>query len=88
VTISGYGGIYRSGDIYWSSIKNNILAEINYAKFVDPIYGYHAVAGSILLSLYNSDITIDKTDRDYIISRIENMIHNIPEKIRRNYLYF
>lgn len=88
VTISGYGGIYRSGDVYWGSIKNNILAEINYAKFVDPIYGYHAVAGSILLSLYNSDITIDKTDRDYIISRIENMIHNIPEKIRKDYLYF
>lgn len=88
VIVSGYGGVYRSGNLYWDSIKNNILNEINDAEFINPIYGYHAVAGSILLSLYNSEININKNDINYIIGQIDNFIIKLPLKIKRNYLYF
>ncbi len=88
VTISGYGGVYRSGNLYWNAIKDNILNEIDNAEFIKPIYGYHAVAGSILLSLYNSGAHTDKNDIDYVIGQIDENIDKLPERIKKEYLYF
>ncbi len=88
VIISGYGGVYRSGDFYWNALKENILNEIDNAEFIKPIYGYHAVAGSILLSLYNNDVNINKNDINYIINQIDYHINKLPENARHKYLYF
>ena len=88
VTISGYGGVYRSGNLYWDNLKSNVLNEIDNAEFLNPIYGYHAVAGSILLSLAEANIPINENDRDDIISQIDKHINKLPEQIKQNYLYF
>lgn len=85
--ISGYGGVYRSGNLYWNNLKENVLDEINNAEFIKPIYGYHAVAGSILLSLSDS-MEISKNDIYYIIDQIDKYINRLPEKMKQNYLYF
>ena len=49
--VSGYGGVYRSGKIYWEKIKDAVVEKNPGTVFINPLYGYHAVLGSMYMVL-------------------------------------
>ncbi len=50
-TVSGYGGVFRAGELYWNSLRDSVLSEFPDSQFKNPLYGYHAVLGSMYIVL-------------------------------------
>lgn len=85
--VSGYGGVFRSGNIYWDTIKSEILGSNQNVEFKDPIFGYHAVTGSILMNLKRLGHDISVKDIDSLVTRIDELIEMIPSVDRLNFLF-
>lgn len=84
---SGYGGVFRSGRLYWDTIKNTIRKSVKKSRFKLPIYGYHAVIGSILMHAKAEGFDIQDPDIDRLKSQIDDLIPAIPERDRKDYLF-
>lgn len=83
--VSGYGGVYRAGDIYWNRLKETVKASYPTTKFRDPLYGYHAVLGSIYLVLQDSgigDFSTSKIERDF-----NSKVEMLPAQEKTDYLF-
>ncbi|MCL6089500.1 MAG: hypothetical protein M1393_00465 [Candidatus Thermoplasmatota archaeon] len=87
ITVSGYGGVYRSGDIYWNSLVETVRKYVPEVKFLPAIYGYHAVSGSILLTLINNGISVEEKDIDYLVKQIDRKILLLSAEERKKYLF-
>ena len=73
--VSGYGGVYRAGEIYWNRLKETVIAAFPDTKFREPLYGYHAVLGSVYLVLQDSgisDFNTTKIEKDFN-SKVETL---------------
>ncbi|MCL5804195.1 MAG: hypothetical protein M1306_02700 [Candidatus Thermoplasmatota archaeon] len=87
IRLSGYGGVYRAGDIYWNTIKKAVRSTEKNIDFKKPVYGYHAVAGSIALKALQTGISIDEKDLDKLIRQVDLLIPKISEADRKEYLF-
>lgn len=82
--VSGYGGVYRSGKLYWDRIKSVVSKRFPETKFIDPLYGYHAVLGSIYMVLKRrGNIDIDKS---IIEHEFNKKIDELPPSEKSEYL--
>ena len=83
--VSGYGGVYRAGDIYWNKLKETVRSEYPKTEFRNPLYGYHAVLGSIYLVLDeagNEDIKILEIEKNF-----NRKVEEIPAEEKAKYLF-
>lgn len=87
IEVSGYGGVFRSGAIYWNSLKNAVKEKIAKVEFIDPIFGYHAVAGSILMKLSSEGYNVGRADISRIVKNIDQLVNNLNEYDKRTYLF-
>jgi|YelNatPaOPRAMG01_1025707.scaffolds.fasta_scaffold14340_7 glucosamine kinase len=85
--ISGYGGVFRSGAIYWNTLKQTVREHIDDVDFIDPIYGYHAVTGSILMKLKSEGFDFGRKDIDRIVGNIDQLVNRLDCADRKNYLF-
>ena len=85
--ISGYGGVFRSGAIYWNNLKDAVRQRIDDVRFIDPIYGYHAVAGSILMKLRSEGVDLSRKDIDRIIKNIDSLVNKLDSYDRKTFLF-
>ena len=87
VTVSGYGGVYRSGDLYWKTLTRNIEDKLDNVSFKYPLYGYHAVIGSIIMSKYLGGSEVGENDVERLKSQVDRLISQLPAKTKKKYLY-
>ncbi|EQD62249.1 ATPase, BadF/BadG/BcrA/BcrD type, partial [mine drainage metagenome] len=87
VEVSGYGGVFRSGAIYWNSLKSAIMEKISDVGFIDPIFGYHAVAGSMLMKLSAEGYDVGRKDISRIVKSIDKLVDSLNEHDKRTYLF-
>ncbi len=87
ITLSGYGGVYRAGSIYWDTLKMEVKKFTRKVSFLDPIYGYHAVSGSILLKLAEVGNQVGVADAENLVHQIDGLVMAIPEEDRKRYLF-
>jgi hypothetical protein len=85
VHFSGYGGLFRASNIYWDKIRKIVLDQHPDMIPSEPLYGYHAVIGSIYLMLKEENMDL-KFDLDSEVKSIEEQIRRISEDERERYL--
>ncbi len=85
VEFSGYGGVYRAGDIYWNTLRDTVVNAYPGMKYKRPLFGYHAVIGSIYLLLNSYDETRFFNLND-IINQLDAAISNLSEEERKDLL--
>lgn len=85
VHFSGYGGLFRASNIYWDKIRKIVLDQHPDMIPSEPLYGYHAVIGSIYLMLKEENMDL-KFDLDSEVKSIDNQISRISEYERDRYL--
>lgn len=83
--VSGYGGVYRAGDIYWNKLKETVSSAFPETKFRTPLFGYHAVLGSVYLVLDESGHHEFKTRS--IEDDFNRKIDGIPAEEKAQYLF-
>ncbi len=86
VSVSGYGGVYRSGDIYWNTLKENVLSRYPDTTFKPPLFGYHAVIGSIKLILDKNGYIITENKIEELSKKMDELVKKLPDKERKEYL--
>lgn len=82
--VSGYGGVFRSGAIYWDTLKETVSFAYEETEYLDPLYGYHAVLGSMYLVLRDSGVNEINTGK--ILEDFNVNIEKLPEKEKKDYL--
>ncbi len=83
--VSGYGGVYRAGAIYWDTLKETVLTGYPETRFRNPLYGYHAVLGSIYLVLDeagNKGINTREIEQNF-----NRKVEDIPTEEKAKYLF-
>ena len=85
VQFSGYGGVYRSGDIYWNTLVSNVNEEFPEMQGIRPLYGYHAVIGSIYLVLKSMKKEAD-FDLENEVADLDRHINGLSEEEKKKYL--
>lgn len=83
--VSGYGGVYRAGALYWNKLKETVLDAYPDTKFRNPLYGYHAVLGSIYLVLEEN--RKGEIDTKSIEGEFNRKIEELPAEEKANYLF-
>jgi N-acetylglucosamine kinase len=86
ITYSGYGGVFRSGNIYWNYLKERVNSEFPDAKSIPPLFGYHAVIGSIFLVMKDLGAS-DQFALESEISQLDKQIKNLPFKEKKEFLF-
>ncbi len=87
IELSGYGGVFRSGTLYWNNIMKTVSENTKGVSFREPIYGYHAVVGSILMKLKAEGVEVKETDIDPLVRSIDNLVSELPTEDREKYLF-
>lgn len=83
--VSGYGGVYRSGSIYWNRLTKTVRSEFPDTKFRAPLFGYHAVLGSVYLVLAENGKSA--VDTKSIEKDFNRKVDLIPAEEKANYLF-
>lgn len=85
-TFSGYGGVYRSGNLYWDKIIEEVSLVYPDIKYKKPLYGYHAVIGSIFITLKQHSL-LNNFNLDKEIKDFNKNIGKLPEDEKERYLF-
>lgn len=85
ITYSGYGGVFRSGEIYWKYLKEIVDSKFPEAKSMPPLFGYHAVIGSVFLVMKEIGVS-DQFVLESEISQIDRQVKNLPVKEKKEFL--
>jgi len=83
--VSGFGGVYRSGDIYWTRLKDEVLRNFPGTEFLPPLYGYHAVLGSVYRVL-GTRVNADP-DTAKILRNFNDNLGQLSRDEKENYLF-
>ena len=83
--VSGYGGVYRSGSIYWNRLTKTVRSEFPDTKFRAPLFGYHAVLGSVYLVLAENGKSA--VDTKSIEKDFNRKVDLIPAEEKADYLF-
>ncbi len=84
VPVSGYGGVYRSGDLYWNSLIDDVRMEFPEIEPVKPLYGYHAVLGSMFMVMGQNHVEFDQEE---IIGQFNRGLGTLSRQEREDYLF-
>ncbi len=82
---SGYGGVFRAGEIYWDTMKEQVESEYPNMILKKPLFGYHAVIGSIYLIL-KSIGKLDEFNIEIEVENLEREISKISKEEKEKYL--
>ncbi len=85
VEFSGYGGVYRAGDLYWNSLKEKVLNSYPDMIPVKPLYGYHAVLGSVYTTL-ESIGNGEAFDPEKEVRYLENKLQKVSDYEKEEFL--
>lgn len=85
IEVSGYGGVYRSGPIYWNRLIATVRSEFPETKFRQPLFGYHAVLGSVYLVLEENGMR--EVNTGSIEKEFNRKVDLIPADEKANYLF-
>ncbi len=88
ITISGYGGVLRSGEWYWDMIKTEMNKMGYKFRFKEPFFGYEAIIGSIIMTYKKLNISVDDNDITRLRNRLDKLIADTltPEE-KKKYLF-
>ncbi len=86
VRVSGYGGVFRSGEIYWNTFKNEILQEFPTTKFKNPLLGYHAVLGSMQIVLEKMGVQIGEEEVETLSQELTSLVMKLPKEELKDFL--
>lgn len=82
--VSGYGGVFKAGEIYWGNIKKRVSEAYPDTHYLEPLYGHHAVLGSIYMTLESMG------SRDFVeqevLKEFDKKISELPKEERHNHL--
>lgn len=84
VPVSGYGGVFRSGDLYWDALIHDVRREFPDIEPVKPLYGYHAVLGSMFMVMRQNRIEFDQ---DIFLEQFNKMLGTLSSKEKEEYLF-
>lgn len=84
--VSGYGGVFRSGDIYWKRFVQEISVNIPDVHFERPLFGYHAVLGSMQTLLSEHGLNLDMENINALARDLDSKVMHLPESERSTYL--
>lgn len=86
ITVSGYGGVYRSGELYWSTLRDEVLKTYPNINFKEPLMGYHAVLGSLQIVLDKHGKQMDDKQIDVLSKKLTSKIMEMPSEELREFL--
>lgn len=84
--VSGYGGVFRSGEIYWDRFRYVISEEFSNTEFEKPLFGYHAVLGSMQTVLSKNGLEMGTEELNELAGRLDKKVMKLPDKDRKEYL--
>jgi N-acetylglucosamine kinase-like BadF-type ATPase len=86
VEFSGYGGLYKATKIYWETLVNSVKAQFPDMIAVPPLYGYHAILGSMYIVLIkeNKDIKFDISKE---VDLLESHVLKLSKEKREKFLF-
>lgn len=84
--VSGYGGVFRSGEMYWKTFRDEILSVRKDVEFRQPLLGYHAVLGSMSIILSRHGRKIDSNGIGKLASKLDDAVMKLPASERSKYL--
>jgi glucosamine kinase len=82
--VSGYGGVFRAGPLYWENIKRAVEARFPQTEYIEPLYGYHAVLGSVYLTLEKHGNK--KFEETVVLQEFNRMVEHLPTTEKEKYL--
>ncbi|MFG1460913.1 MAG: BadF/BadG/BcrA/BcrD ATPase family protein [Thermoplasmataceae archaeon] len=85
VEFSGYGGVYRAGDLYWKTLVESVADKYPSMTPVRPLYGYHAVIGSMYLIMSSLGVSRE-FDPDIVAKNLEKAIGKISSAEKLEFL--
>lgn len=85
VSFSGYGGLFRASNLYWKNIRKEVLERYPDMMPFEPLYGYHAVIGSIYLSLREEEKGLE-FNVDVEAKYMDGQIRRLSREERKNFL--
>jgi len=83
---SGYGGVFRAGDIYWNTLLSRVKEQYPDIAYKTPLYGYHAVLGSIYLMLKEIG-SATSFNLEEVLNDLNSKIYSLPKEEKENYLF-
>lgn len=86
VQYSGYGGVYRSGEIYWKTLVKTVNEAFPGMQALKPLFGYHAVLGSIYLVLKSAGKSAE-FDLEREIADLDKHINGLSAEEKEKYLF-
>lgn len=87
IKISGYGGVFRSGDWYIDKIFKIIKEKIRGVDLISPLYGYEAVLGSMVMVLNGKGYNLNLDDINSLRKELNYKLMELPAEARRKYLF-
>jgi glucosamine kinase len=82
--VSGFGGVFRAGPLYWDTLKECVRRAYPNTQFIDPLYGYHAVLGSIYMIL--EEHGTKEFSETSILQEFNRMVETLPRQEKQEYL--
>lgn len=86
ITVSGYGGVFRAGEVFSGRVRELIREKYVKVEFKDPVFGYHAVVGSIILRAINNRMDVTEADIDRLIFDLSEKVEALPANVLSEYL--
>ncbi|AKA49253.1 hypothetical protein IX51_09205 [uncultured archaeon] len=84
--VSGYGGVFRAGKIYWETFVNEITDKIENVEMESPLFGYHAVLGSVQTVLSQNGKNLGMREIDLLARELDQRVTGLPESEKSSYL--
>ena len=78
IQVSGYGGVFRAGDLYWKPFTAKVLEEFPDTSFKKPLSGYHAVLGSMQIVLERHNLMLNEEDIEEKAIELDKIIEKLP----------
>lgn len=82
--VSGFGGVFRAGPLYWDTLKQNVCMAYPNTQFIDPLYGYHAVLGSVYMIL--GEYGLKEFSEASLLQEFNRMVETLPREEKQEYL--
>ncbi|MGC8546068.1 MAG: BadF/BadG/BcrA/BcrD ATPase family protein [Thermoplasmata archaeon] len=87
IGVSGYGGVFRSGEWYKKMIFDGVAKLINNPIVKEPFYGYEAIIGSVVMNLKNGGYKVDENLIRDFRNQLDNKIEELDPENKKKYLF-
>src|SRR5579875_254245 len=82
--VSGFGGVFKAGSLYWDTLREHVRAVYPDTRFIDPLYGHHAVLGSVYMIL--AEYASKEFSEERILQEFNRMVATLPREEKQEYL--